>query len=109
MIMTNRIRRLKKVGLILILFIIFFFYFGFALPFRGLFFNSQRHGNPPVTPVWALECWLWEDDHNTAQRVDTLLAGYAKYDIPVRTILIDSPWSNRYNDFTVDTVLYPNP
>lgn len=109
MIITNRIRRLKKVGLILILFIIFVFYFGFALPFQGLFFNGQRHGNPPVTPAWALECWLWEDDYNTAQRVDTLLAGYAKYDIPVRTILIDSPWSNRYNDFTVDTVRYPNP
>jgi alpha-glucosidase (family GH31 glycosyl hydrolase) len=27
----------------------------------------------------------------------------------VRTILLDSPWSMRYNDFEVDTVLYPNP
>jgi len=52
-----------------------------------------------LTPAWALECWLWEDDQNTAGYVDTLLAGYQKHDIPVRTILIDSPWSLRYNDF----------
>ncbi|MBV5316011.1 MAG: hypothetical protein JZU47_22115 [Prolixibacteraceae bacterium] len=85
------------------------YYFGFEFPFRGTPFNAQRHGNPPLTPAWALECWLWEDDSNTAQRVDSLLKGYAEYDIPVRTILIDSPWSLRYNDFEVDTVLYPNP
>lgn len=89
--------------------VIFIYYFGFSFPFRGTFFNQQRHGNPPLTPAWALECWLWEDDFNTAEYVDTLLAGYKKYDIPVRTILLDSPWSLRYNDFEVDTVLYPNP
>ncbi len=78
-------------------------------PFWGMPFNGQRHGNPPLTPPWALECWLWEDDVNTAARVDELLAGYKKYDIPVRTIVIDSPWSTRYNDFQVDTTRYPNP
>jgi alpha-D-xyloside xylohydrolase len=92
------------VGIILVI-----FYWGFEFPFRGTPFNSQRHGNPPLTPPWALECWLWEDDSNTAGRVDTLLKGYAEHDIPVRTILIDSPWSLRYNDFEVDTVRYPNP
>jgi alpha-D-xyloside xylohydrolase len=91
-------------GIILII-----YYFGFAYPFRGVPFNAQRHGNPPLTPAWALECWLWEDDANTADRVDSLLEGYAKYDIPVRTILLDSPWSLRYNDFEIDTVLYPKP
>lgn len=87
----------------------FLFYFGFEYPFRGVPFNAQRHGNPPLTPAWALECWLWEDDSNTAQRVDTLLEGYAKNDIPVRTVILDSPWSLRYNDFEVDTVNYPKP
>jgi len=85
------------------------YYFGFAFPFRGVPFDAERHGNPPLTPVWALECWLWEDDANTAQRVDTLLEAYSKHDIPVRTILLDSPWSTCYNDFQVDTTLYPNP
>ncbi|MDX1284367.1 MAG: glycoside hydrolase family 31 protein, partial [Draconibacterium sp.] len=31
------------------------------------------------------------------------------HDIPVRTILLDSPWSLRYNDFEVDEKLYPEP
>ena len=72
-------------------------------------FNSTRHTQIPNTPPWALECWLWEDDINTAERVWELLDGYKKYDIPVRTILIDSPWSTRYNDFIVDSSRYPNP
>lgn len=105
----KRLKKLGKIGLILIFVLTVVFYFGFALPFWGGFFNRQRHGIPPLTPVWALGCWLWEDDFNTAQRVDSLLAGYAKYDIPVGTVLLDSPWSNRYNDFTVDTLRYPNP
>jgi alpha-D-xyloside xylohydrolase len=99
------IRRMLFTAIVLMLIL----YFGFILPFRGFPFNTQRHGNPPVTPPWALECWLWEDDHNTSDYVDSLLAGYARNDIPVRTILLDSPWSTRYNDFEVDTVLYPNP
>ncbi len=106
---SKRFGRVATAGLILVSFLVIISYFGFLFPFWGIFFNSQRHGNPPLTPAWALECWLWEDDSNTAERVDTLLAGYAKYDIPVRTILLDSPWSLRYNDFEVDTVLYPNP
>jgi alpha-D-xyloside xylohydrolase len=92
---------------ILVLFIIAYFYL--LLPFWGIPFNSQRHGQLPLTPAWALECWLWEDDVNTAAYVDELLDGYAEYDIPVRTILLDSPWSLRYNDFEVDTSRYPNP
>ena len=62
-------------------------------PFWGMPFNGARHGQPPLTPYWALESWLWEDDVNTADEVLALLAGYEKHDIPVRTILIDRPWS----------------
>ncbi|MCC5936590.1 MAG: glycoside hydrolase family 31 protein [Lunatimonas sp.] len=81
----------------------------FLYPFWGIPFNAQRHGNPPLTPAWALECWLWEDDVNTAAYVDELLEGYREHDIPVRTVILDSPWSFRYNDFEVDTLLYPDP
>jgi len=84
-------------------------YFVYLLPFWGIPFNQSRHGRVPLTPPWALECWLWEDDINTADRVKELLEGYAKYDLPVRTILIDSPWSYRYNDFKVDEDRYPEP
>jgi alpha-glucosidase (family GH31 glycosyl hydrolase) len=84
-------------------------YLVFVLPFWGIPFNQSRHGRVPLTPPWALECWLWEDDVNTAAAADELLEGYAKYDLPVRTILIDSPWSYRYNDFKVDEARYPEP
>ncbi|MFO7976560.1 MAG: glycoside hydrolase family 31 protein, partial [Candidatus Hydrogenedentota bacterium] len=79
------------------------------LPFCGIPFNATRHGPAPVTPKWALECWLWEDDVNTREAVLELLEGYEEHDIPVRTILIDSPWSTRYNDFQVDEARYPDP
>ncbi|MDP2338755.1 MAG: glycoside hydrolase family 31 protein [Bacteroidota bacterium] len=110
-IMTKptKFRKIRKYILITISILLLIYYFGFEFPFRGTPFNAQRHGNPPLTPAWALECWLWEDDSNTALRVDTLLEGYAKYDIPVRTVILDSPWSLRYNDFEVDTILYPKP
>lgn len=101
-------RFLKMFSIILVsLAVVAYFYLIF--PLWGYPFNAQRHGNPPLTPVWALECWLWEDDVNTAEYVDELLQGYKAHDIPVRTIMIDSPWSYRYNDFDIDTTLYPNP
>ena len=105
----RRKRKIWKTAGIILGSLFLAYYFLFALPFRGQPFNGQRHGNPPLTAAWALECWLWEDDVNTAQRVDELLEGYAKYDIPVRTILLDSPWSLQYNDFQVDENLYPDP
>jgi alpha-D-xyloside xylohydrolase len=81
----------------------------FLRPFWGIPFNASRHGRVPLTPPWALECWLWEDDGNTAAAVRELLDGYRRHDLPVRTILIDSPWSERYNDFKVDEERYPEP
>lgn len=93
--------------LVVILTLLFYFYI--ALPFWGMPFNAARHTQVPLTPAWALECWLWEDDFNTTTYVDTLLAGYRKHDIPVRTIMLDSPWSLRYNDFIVDSARYPQP
>ena len=105
MMMKKWIRNLLMI--VLLLFAAVYFYW--LYPAWGIPFNSQRHGNTPLTPAWALECWLWEDDVNTATYVDELLEGYKKHDIPVRTIILDSPWSLRYNDFEVDTLLYPKP
>ena len=101
--------RILKVLALLVLLCGLLLYLVLILPFWGIPFNQSRHGRVPLTPPWALECWLWEDDINTAARVDELLEGYAKYDLPVRTILIDSPWSYRYNDFQVDEARYPDP
>lgn len=102
-------RKIGKILTITIATLLFVFYFYAAYPFWGLFFNAQRHTNPPLTPAWALECWVWDNDSNNVAMVDTLLDGYKKYDIPVRTINIDSPWAMRFNDFRIDTLRYPHP
>ncbi len=101
--------RALRALLVLLLLLVVLVYFVYVLPFWGIPFNHSRHGRVPLTPPWALECWLWEDDANTASRVQELLEGYAQHDLPVRTILIDSPWSERYNDFKVDEKRYPEP
>jgi len=106
---SNRMPRILKIAALILAGLFLLIYFYILLPFWGMPFNSQRHGPPPLTPPWALECWLWEDDINTAGYVDELLAGYRQHDIPVRTILLDSPWSTRYNDFIVDEERYPQP
>jgi alpha-glucosidase (family GH31 glycosyl hydrolase) len=103
------IARTAAILALILLAVVLLVYFCFVLPFWGIPFNGSRHGRVPITPPWALECWLWEDDVNTAAYVTELLDGYAKHDIPVRTILIDSAWSLRYNDFKVDEERYPKP
>ena len=92
-----------------LLLIAMLFYAYVVLPMWGMPFNAQRHGRPPLTPAWALECWVWEDDANTADSTLELVNGYIENDFPVRTVLIDSPWSTRYNDFQVDTKRFPEP
>ncbi|MEZ5199695.1 MAG: hypothetical protein R2764_25930, partial [Bacteroidales bacterium] len=62
----KRVKRILKISGIILTVLLLIGYFGFAYPFWGTFFNKKRHGNPPLTPPWALECWLWEDDFNTA-------------------------------------------
>jgi alpha-glucosidase (family GH31 glycosyl hydrolase) len=99
--------RLARVFVVFIAFVLIVAYFYIVLPLWGMPFNGQRHGTPPLTPLWAFEPWLWEDDVNTAEEVLRLVDGYEEHDIPVRTVLIDSPWSLRYNDFALDEERYP--
>ncbi|MCK5207393.1 MAG: glycoside hydrolase family 31 protein, partial [Cyclobacteriaceae bacterium] len=76
--MNNKISILKRIAkplLIGIVSLMVLGYFYIVYPLWGYPFNAQRHGNPPLTPTWALECWLWEDDVNRAEYVDELLEG----------------------------------
>jgi alpha-D-xyloside xylohydrolase len=98
-----------KAGAVFLFLLAVFLYFYCVLPFWGMPFNAQRRGNLPLTPAWALEPWIWEDDTVTAASTMELLDGYLEHDFPVGTILIDSPWSLRYNDFTVDEERFPDP
>jgi alpha-glucosidase (family GH31 glycosyl hydrolase) len=66
-------------------------------------------GNPPICPRWALEPWVWEDNVNTQQSTLELVRGYIDRDIPVGVVIVDSPWSMSYNDFTFNPQRYPEP
>lgn len=75
----------------------------------GQFQNTFDTSSPAVAPPWSLRPWLWEDDVNTAAAVWDLVDGCRDHDLPLGAILIDSPWSTRYNNFRFDEKRYPNP
>lgn len=60
-------------------------------PGWGMPMNSQRHGNPPLTPAWALEPGLGGRHQHSRIHPETV-NGHLAHDFPVRTVLIDSPW-----------------
>jgi len=106
---TGYVRMLIKILVGAVLLLLLLFYGLLLYPMWGGLRSHQHGKTPPITPAWALECWLWEDDANTAEAALELLDGYRQHDLPVRTILLDSPWSTRYNDFVVDRQRYPQP
>ena len=63
---------------------------------------------PPLTPRWAYEPWVWEDEENTEAAVMQLVDDYLLRDIPVGAVIIDSPWQTNFNtlDFGPN---YPDP
>lgn len=65
--------------------------------------------NPPVTPAWAFRHVVWEDSLNTTAGAIGIVDGYLEHDIPVGSVIIDSPWSTSYNDFNWDLKRYPDP
>ncbi len=66
-------------------------------------------GNPPITPRWAYEHWVWEDTTNTQASTIQLVEDYKSRNIPVGAVIIDSPWSTAYMNFTFDSARYPDP
>lgn len=78
-------------------------------PVLGLFESSFDTSAPAVAPPWSMRPWMWEDDINTANAVWDLVDGCRDHDLPLGAILIDSPWSTRYNNFRFDEKRYPNP
>ena len=74
--------------------------------FPGVAPDTSRQA---LAPRWAFQVWMWEDDVNTAAAVWDMVNGCAKHDLPLRVILIDSPWATAYNNFTWDEQRYPEP
>lgn len=61
---------------------------------------------PPITPAWAFKHVVWEDSINTSSGAITLAESYLEHNIPVSAVIIDSPWSDAYNDFNWDKKRY---
>lgn len=66
-------------------------------------------GNPPITPAWAFEHWVWEDNINTQESTEALVEGYRSRGIPVGAVIVDSPWETAYNTLQWDASRYPAP
>lgn len=61
--------------------------------------GEPEQPRPPLTPRWAYEPWVWEDEENDADATLALVDGYRQRDIPVGVVIVDSPWQTNYNTF----------
>lgn len=71
--------------------------------------NAPTNFNPPITPAWAFGHIIWEDNVNTTKGATDLVEAYLQRGLPVDGIIIDSPWSTSYCDFTWDLDRYADP
>lgn len=71
--------------------------------------DAKPFPTPPILPAWAFEQIVWEDEVNTQEGAIRLVEGYLARGIPVGGVIIDSPWSEAYTDFTWDAKRYPDP
>ncbi|RUA12790.1 MAG: hypothetical protein DSY82_00325 [Flavobacteriia bacterium] len=87
----------------------------FALVFYIVLFSfctqfvSGQNKRTAIVPKWAFGHIVWEDNRNTQEAALELVSLYKKHQIPVSGIIIDSPWSESYNDFNWDKARYPEP
>lgn len=81
----------------------------FAMSLLTIACNSLPIEKPPITPYWALGHLVWEDSINTQEAAQKLVQSYVEHELPVGGIIIDSPWSQSYNDFNWDRARYPEP
>ncbi len=66
-------------------------------------------GNPPTTPRWAFEPWVWNGVTFNTFGATNLVGSYLSNNIPVGAVIIDDPWFTSYCDFTWNTGQYADP
>jgi autotransporter-associated beta strand protein len=66
-------------------------------------------GNPPITPRWAFEPWVWDGNSQVTAAATNLVTQYLTNQIPVGAVIIDDPWFTSYVDFNWNTNQYANP
>lgn len=81
----------------------------FAMSIFTIACTSLPTEKPPITPYWALGHLVWEDSINTQEAALSLVESYIEHELPVGGIIIDSPWSQSYNDFNWNKERYPEP
>lgn len=59
------------------------------------------------TPRWAFLPWISKDISDTADTY-AFVQGFIDRDIPVGTVVLDSPWATNYNTFIPSPTRYPN-
>jgi alpha-glucosidase (family GH31 glycosyl hydrolase) len=59
------------------------------------------------TPRWAFRPWISKDISDTGD-TDDFVDGFIDRDIPVGTVVLDSPWETNYNTFVPNPDRYPN-
>ena len=89
--------------------------------FSFILLNQTLAQNPPISPKWVFEPWVWEDSANTQKATLRLKNDYLNRGIPVGAVIIDSPWegaesglynetkNNGYNTFQFDTGKFNHP
>jgi alpha-glucosidase (family GH31 glycosyl hydrolase) len=59
------------------------------------------------TPRWAFEPWI-SKDISTGPDTYAFVGGFQDRDIPVGTVVLDSPWETNYNTFEPNPTRYPD-
>lgn len=59
------------------------------------------------TPRWAFEPWISKDISDAADTY-AFVDGFQSRDIPVGTVVLDSPWETNYNTFVPNPNRYPD-
>jgi alpha-D-xyloside xylohydrolase len=65
-------------------------------------------GLPELPPPWVFAPWKSRDAHYSEKDVFEDVDMMRSLDIPMSVLVIDSPWETAYNDFTFNTVQFPD-
>lgn len=65
-------------------------------------------GKPQLPPFWSLGWQQASYKWNNQSIVEEVIANYSSNGFPLETIMLDIPYMNNYETFTVDTATFPN-
>lgn len=66
-------------------------------------------GAPRMPPEWSFGPQLWRNELTDRAELEADAAAIREHDLPVSVLWIDNPWQTSYNDFTFNTLQFPEP